>query len=117
MKLDMSWADLHMLSVLSKIGLPIFFVFSVIRILKFILLKFACVNKYLDDKANNINIILNYITAYKNWAIIVLGIVLTLFILFNFKTFEIERNYGNAIMIFIYLFGLLSVFIQLFFGI
>jgi len=117
MKLGMSWADLHMLSVLSKIGLPIFFVFSVISISKFILLKFACINKYLDDKANNINIILNHITPYKNWVIIVLGIVLTLFILFNFKTFEVKRNYGNAITIFIYLFGLLSVFMKLFFNI
>lgn len=117
MKLGMSWADLHMLSVLSKIGLPIFFVFSLISILRFILLKFDYVTRCFSDKTNNINIILNYITTYKNETIIVLCIILTLFILFNFDTFEIKRNFKNAIIIFIYLFGLLKLFLQLFFSI
>jgi len=117
MKLGMTWADLHMLSVLSKIGLPIFFVFSLISILRFILLKVARVNKYFNDKTNNINIILNYIATYKNEIIIVSCIILTLFILFNFNIFEIKPNFKNAITIFIYLFGILILFTRLFFSI
>lgn len=117
MKWDMSWADLHMLSVLSKIGLPIFFVFSLLGLLKFIFLKVDYVSKYFSDKTNNINIILNYIVTYKNETIIVSCIILTLFILFNFNTFEIKLNFKNAIIIFIYLFGLLKLFLQLFFNI
>ena len=117
MKLGMTWADLHMLSVLSKIGLPIFFVFSLLAFLRFIFSKVEYINKYFNDKTNSFNIALNYVTTYKNETIIVLCIILTLFILFNFNTFEIKRNFKNAIIIFIYLFGLLKLFLQLFFSI
>lgn len=117
MKWDMSWADLHMLSVLSKIGLPIFFVFSLLSFLRFIFSKVDYVSKYFDDKTNNINIILNHIVTYKNEIIIVSCIILTLFILFNFNIFEIKPNFKNAITIFICLFGLLRLFVQLFFSI
>lgn len=117
MKWDMTWADLHILSVLSKIGLPIFFVFSLLTLLRFIFLKVDYVSKYFSDKTNNINIVLNYIVTYKNETIIVSCIILTLFILFNSNTFEIKLNFKNAIIIFIYLFGLLKLFLQLFFNI
>jgi len=117
MKLDMTWADLHMLSVLSKIGLPIFFVFSLISILRFIFLKFDYINKYFEDKTSIINIILNHTITYKNEIIIVSCIILTVFILINIKIFEIKFNFKNSITIFIYMFGLLRLFTQLFFNI
>mgnify|MGYP001073673151 CR=1 FL=1 len=117
MKWDMTWADLNILSVLSKIGLPIFFVFSLLTLLRFIFSKVDYINKYFNDKTNTFNIILNYIVTYKNETIIILCIILTMFILFNFKIFEVKFNVKNTITIFIYLFGLLRLFIQLFFGI
>jgi hypothetical protein len=117
MKWGMTWADLHMLSVLSKIGLPIFFVFSLLSFLRFIFSKVDYVSKYFNDKTNNINIILNHIVTYKNETIIVSCIILTLFILFNFNIFKIKFNFINSITIFIYLFGLLRLFVQLFFSI
>jgi hypothetical protein len=117
MKLGMTWADLHMLSVLSKIGLPIFFVFSLLAFLRFIFSIVEYINKYFNDKTNSFNIALNYVTTYKNETIIVLCIILTLFVLFNSNIFEIKFNFKNSIIIFIYVYGLLRLFIQLFFSI
>jgi len=113
----MTWKNLNELAlsaVLPKMALPIFFAFSLISILRFILLKFDCVSKCFTDKTNKINIILNYISTYKNQTIIILCIILTSVALFNFK---IKFNINNMITIFIFMFGLLKLFLQLFFNI
>ena len=113
----MTWKDLNELAlsvILPKMALPIFFAFSLISILRFILLKFDYVSKCFIDKTNKINIILNYISTYRNQTIIILCIILTLLALFNFK---IKFNINNMITIFIFMFGLLKLFLQLFFNI
>ena len=112
-----TWADLNELAmsiVLPKIAIPIFFVFSLLAFLRFIFSKVDYINKYFNDKTNSLNIILNYISTYKNETIIVLCIILTMFTLFNF---EIKFNIKNMITIFIFMFGLLRLFTQLFFSI
>ena len=112
----MSWKDLNDLApsvVLPKIAIPIFFVFSSLAFLRFIFSKVDYINKYFDDKTNRLNIILNYISTHKNETIIVLCIILTMFTLFNFK---IKFNIKNMITIFIFMFGFLRLFTQLFFG-
>lgn len=114
---SMQIGDSTILDVLSNFGVSIFFVFSLLSFLRYIFLKVAYINKYLDDKTNNINMILNYVATYKNEIIIASCIVLTLFILFNFKFYKPKFNFKNSIIIFIYLFGLSRLFIQLFFGI
>jgi len=113
----MSWKDLNDLAlsvVLPKIAIPIFFVFSSLAFLRFIFSKVDYINKYFNDKTNSLNIILNYISTHKNEIIIVLCIILTMFTLFNFK---IKVNIKNMITIFIFMFGLLRLFTQLFFNI
>jgi hypothetical protein len=113
----MTWKDLSELSlsvVLPKMALPIFYTFILISILRFILLKFDYVNKCFSDTTNKINIILNYISTDKNQTIIILCIILTVLTLFNFK---IKFNISNMITIFIFMFGLLKLFLQLFFNI
>ena len=112
-----TWANLNELAmsiVLPKIAIPIFFVFSLLAFLRFIFSKVDYINKYFNDKTNSLNIILNYISTYKNETIIVLCIILTIFTLFNF---EIKFNIKNMITIFIFMFGLLRLFTQLFFSI
>lgn len=82
MKSEMSWLDSTILSILSKFSVRIFFVFVLLRLLGYVFLRVAYINKYLDDKTtNNINTVLNYIVTYKNVIITVLCIVLTLYIL------------------------------------
>ena len=112
-----TWADLNELAtsiVLPKIAVPIFFVFSFLAFLRFIFSKVDYINKYFNDKTNSFNITLNYIATFKNETIIVLCVILTTFILFNFK---IRFNIKNMITIFIFIFGLLKLFTQLFFNI
>ncbi|GAH07656.1 unnamed protein product, partial [marine sediment metagenome] len=113
----MKISDSTVSDVLSSFGVLIFFVFSLLSFLRFIFSKVDYVSKYFNDKTNNINIILNHIVTYKNEIIIVSCIVLTLFILFNSKIYEIEFNFKNTITIFICLFGFLRLFLQLFFSI
>jgi len=117
MKWEMTWADLNELAistVLPKIAVPIFFIFSLLAFLRFIFSKVDYINKYFNDKTNSLNIVLNYISTYKNETIIVLCIILTMFALFNFK---IKFDFKNVITIFIYLFGILILFTRLFFSI
>jgi hypothetical protein len=113
----MSWKDLNDLAlsvVLPKIAVPIFFVFSLLVFLGFIFSKFDYINKYFNDKTNSFNIILNYIATYKNETIIVFCIILTLL---AFSIYKIKFDFKSLIIIFIYLFGLLRLFLQLFFSI
>ncbi|GAJ15247.1 unnamed protein product [marine sediment metagenome] len=66
---EITWADLNELAisvVLPKIAVPIFFVFSSLALLRFIFSKVGYINKYFNDKTNSLNIILNYISTYKN---------------------------------------------------
>jgi hypothetical protein len=120
----MTWKDLYDLSknlndlalsvVLPKIGAHVFIVFIFLAFSRFIFSKFDYFNKYFDDKTNSLNIILNYITTYKNLTIIVSCIILTVL---TFLVYKAKFNFTNLIVIFIYLFGLLSLFTQLFFNI
>lgn len=115
MKWGMTWADLHILGVLAKFSLPIFCGFSLLAFLRFIFSKVVYINEYFADKGNNFNIFLNYITIYKNETITILCILLTLIILLDFKTFKIKFNFTNTITIFIYLFGVATLCIKIFF--
>jgi hypothetical protein len=115
MKWEMTWVDLHILSVLTKFSLNIFYGFSLFAFLRYIFLKVIYINKYFADKTHSFNIFLNYIIIYKNEIIIILCMVLTFIILLNFKTFKIKFNLANTITIFIYLFGVLILCIKIFF--
>jgi hypothetical protein len=120
----MSWKDLSDLSkdlndlalsvILPKIAVPIFFIFSLLVLLRFIFSKVDYINKYFIDKTNSFNIILNYIVTYKNEIIIVFCIIITLL---AFSIYKIKFDFKNLIIIFIYLFGLLKLLTQLFFNI
>jgi len=113
----MKISDSTISDVLSSFGVLIFFVFSLLSFLRFIFSKVYYVSKYFNEKTNNINIILNHIVTYKNEIIIVSCIVLTLFILFNSKVYEIEFNFRDTITLFICFYGLLRLFSQLFFSV
>jgi len=113
----MSIGDSTILDALSDFGASMFFVFSLLSLSRFIFSKVPYINKYLDDKTNNINIILSYIATYKNQIIIVLCIVLTLLILFKFKIHKPKFSFRKMIIIFIYIYGLLRLCIQLFFSV
>jgi len=106
--------DLALSVVLPKIGAHVFIVFIFLAFSRFIFSKYDYFNKYLDDKTNSLNIILNYITTYKNLTIIISCIILTVL---TFLVYKAKFNFTNLIVIFIYLFGLLSLFTQLFFNI
>ena len=120
----MTWKDLYDLSknlndlalsvVLPKIGVYIFIVFIFLAFSRFIFLKFDYFDKYFNDKTNSLNIILNHIATYKNLTIIVSCIILTVL---TFLIYKAKFNFINLIIIFIYLFGLLSLFMKLFFNI
>jgi len=120
----MTWKDLYDLSknlndlalsvVLPKIGVYIFIVFIFLAFSRFIFLKFDYFDKYFNDKTNSLNIILNHISTYKNLTIIVSCIILTVL---TFLIYKAKFNFINLIIIFIYLFGLLSLFMKLFFNI
>jgi len=99
--------DLALSVVLPKIAVPIFFVFSSLAFLRFIFSKVYYINKYF-------NIILNYIATYKNVTIIGFCIILTLL---TFLIYKVKFDFKSLIIIFIYLFGLLKLFFQLFFSI
>ena len=55
MKWEMTWADLHMLSVLAKIGLPIFFVFGLLSFLRYIFHFKQYFQLIIKNKTNLIN--------------------------------------------------------------
>ena len=115
MKWGMTWADLHILGVLNKFGFHIFCMFSLLAFSRFILSKFIFINEYFADKKHNFNIFINHFTINKNEIVTVLCMISTLIILLNFKTFEIKFNLLNTITIFIYLFGVVTLCIKIFF--
>ena len=102
--------DLALSVVLPKIAVPIFFVFSLLALLRFFFSKADYINEYF-------NIILNYIATYKNVTIIGFSIILTLWVKFKYKIHKPKFNILSVITIFIFMFGLLTLFTQLFFNI
>ena len=90
--------DLALSVVLPKIAVPIFFIFSLLALLRFFFPKVDCINKYFNNKT----------------IIIVFCIILTVLV---FPICKVKFDFINLITIFIFLFGLLRSLTQLFFNI
>ena len=102
MNIETTWCDLFILGILNKFGIFIFCGFCLLALLKFIFPKF--INRHLASKIHN----LNYIT--------ILCIVLALILLLISKIPAIEFIWRYSITTFIYLFGVVILFIKLFFN-
>lgn len=101
MKSEMTWLDLSILSILNKFGISIFCIFGILAIGKIFFPKF--INEYLIDKVHNLNYIVIFCT------------VLTLIILLISKIRKIDFILGYSITTFIYLFGVVTICIKIFF--
>ena len=98
-----TWADLSILAILNKSGIFIFCGFVLLAFLKYISPKI--INEYLVDKIHN----LNYVAIF----CIVLTLIIFLISKFSIKYFII--NY--SIITFIYVFGVVTICIRIFFNI
>ena len=103
MKWGMTWTDLSIISLLNISGIFIFSGFGLLAFLKYIFPKI--INEYLFDKIHN----LKYVTSF----CIVLTLVIFLISKFSIKYFIIKYS----IITFIYVFGVVTICIRIFFNI
>jgi len=103
MKYEMTWADLSILGLLNMSGIFIFFGFGILAFLKYIFPNI--INEYLVDKIHDIK----YVTIY----CIVLTLIIFLISKISIKYFIIKCS----IITFIYVFGVVSICIRIFFNI
>ncbi len=103
MKWEMTWADLSILGLLNMSGIFIFFGFGILAFLKYIFPNI--INEYLVDKIHDIK----YVTIF----CIVLTLIIFLISKIPIKYFIIKCS----IITFIYVFGVVSICIRMFFNI
>jgi len=98
----MTWADLGILGLLNRSGIFIFCGFGLLAFLKYIFPKI--INEYLVDKIHAIN----YIT------IICIFLTLIIFLISKFSIINFIIN--HSILTFIYVFGVVTICIRIFFN-
>ena len=98
----MTWADLGILGLLNRSGIFIFCSFGLLAFSKYIFPKI--INEYLVDKIHDIN----YVT--------IVCIVLTLIIFLISKFSVINFIINHSILTFIYVFGVVTICIRIFFN-